>query len=414
MAQKPAYEELEKKIKLLESKISFKQARESIKQSLKKHDIPVYETKETEMAVDVIGQKDAEKQPVEQVLITEHIFRRSIEESIPSGIAGIDLNGYQIYVNNAFCDMLGWSEEELIGKNYPFVYFPSKATDTDALKFELILKGQVPPEGIELIFERKNGLQFYGLVTSSDLTDNKGETIGYLISVADITLQKDAEKALRELSSRLINAQESERKHISQNLHDSIGGKLAGIKYSLEKILSEYGKTSEQLRNSIENVINITINTIEETQRIYKNLHPAILDDLGLCPALRNLCSEFMGVYFHLSIHARFEISGDSSIPESMKILIYRITQEALNNIAKHSKADKAEVILAQNGNMTELTISDNGSGFDLDDVLQNQTDQHRSIGLKSIKERTMLFGGSLEIKSTPGKGTTIQATWDM
>ena len=274
------------------------------------------------------------------------------------------------------------------------------------------MSGNVSSDGIELPFRRKNGDHFWGLVLSSILTDSKGNRRGQLMSVADISAQKRAEKSLRTLSSQLINAQESERKIVSQDLHDSIGGKLTGIKYSLEKIISDLQDVTPSLETSLKDVLSIVQSTIEETQRITKNLHPSILDDLGLFAAIRELCREFREVYSDLQITNNFEMD-ENEIPQSLKILIFRIVQEAFNNIAKHSGADTVKLSLTRGKRMIELAVEDNGKGFDLQKVLQENRHE-RGLGLQTIRERTELFNGSIDIQSKREKGTTIRANWPL
>jgi len=149
---------------------------------------------------------------------------------------------------------------------------------------------------------------------------------------------------------------------------------------------------------------------IDETQRIYRNLHPAILDDLGLNAALRSLCREFMEVYTTITIETHFWVP-EKLIQEPLKILIYRILQEALNNVAKHSQADKVMASLRLVNDEIELVIKDNGQGFELTEV-QTIDYQERGVGLESIKERTVVFGGTLDLQTKPGQGTTIRVTW--
>ncbi len=340
MARKPTYKELEQKVRELEKMVvTYSQAKQSLKKSLEKQDGLTNKTAEPEMAFEVLDQQDAEKQPIEQALIAEHIFRRAIEESIPAGIFGIDLQGRQIYVNRGFCEMVGWNEDELINITYPFVYWPQDKFDEFTVDFQMLAGIINSSDGIELPFVRKNDEQFWGLVNSTVLKGSKGKPIGYLMSVADISAQKRAEDTMRGLSSRLVNRQESERKFAAQELHDGIGGKLTAIKYSIEKIISEFQNKKDSLRASLQNILSIVQDTIDDNQRIYRNLHPAILDDFGLDAALRGLCREFREVYDNISIKTHFEVP-EKMIQDPLKILIYRILQEALNNAAKHSQAE--------------------------------------------------------------------------
>jgi PAS domain S-box-containing protein len=411
MKKKFAHKELEQKVKKLKkTAVTYNQAKKNLKASLKKQEGAVENPSEPEMAVEVLDQKDTEEQPVEQALIVEHIFRRAIEESIPSGISGFDMEGHQIYVNRVFCEMVGWPEKDLIGAKYPFKYWPPDDMENVAANFQLLLNGDAPSDGIELPFRRKNGERFWGLVLTATLTDSKGTKIGQLVSVADISARKRAEKAMRALSSRLINAQEMERKIVSQDLHDSIGGKLTGLKYSLEKIISDLENVPGSFETLLGDVLFIVQSTIEETQRITKHLHPSILDDLGLFAAIRAVCREFKEVYADIRVTTDLEIH-EHEVPGSLKILIFRILQEALNNVAKHSGADTVNLSLKKNKRKIELTIKDNGKGFDLHEVLHADSQEH-GLGLQSMRERTELFGGSIDIRSKAGKGTTICANW--
>ncbi|MEA1947698.1 MAG: PAS domain S-box protein [Thermodesulfobacteriota bacterium] len=413
MASKPTYEELEKKVKKLKKRdVTYNQAKQSVKKSLEKQDGLNKDNSEPEMAVEVIEQEDAKEKAVEQVLIAEHIFRKAIEDSIPAGIAGIDVEGHQIYVNRAFCNMVGWSEAELLKSKYPFAYWPQGVIDSFKDDFRLVISGNVPLEGIELPFRQKNGKQFWGLVNSSDLHDSDGKIIGQLISVADISIQKRVENAMRDLSSKLVDAQESERKLVSQELHDSIGGKLTAIKYSLEKIISEIDQRSSDLGHPLDDLLSIVHDTIEETQRIYRNLHPSILDDLGLKAAMRSLCREFKEIYSWIDIESQIRIQEDQ-VRDSLKILVYRILQEAMNNIAKHSHADKVNISLKQIDKRIALIVEDNGVGFNLNEIQEKESCE-RNFGLDNIKERTELFGGTLTIMSAPKKGTVIRALWQL
>jgi PAS domain S-box-containing protein len=411
LSPKPTYKELEQKVcKLEKMVVTYSQAKRSLKESLKKQDGLSGKTSEPEMAFEMLDQEDPGKQPIEQALIAEHIFRKAIEESIAVGIFGMDLKDRQIYVNRGFCEMVGWNEDELLNFTYPFVYWPQDKLDSFAGDFHRLVDVILSSDGIELPFVKKNGDHFWGLVTGTELNDSHGQPIGYLLSVADISAQKRAEDALRVLSSRLVNRQESERKFVARELHDGIGGKLTAVKYSIEKIIKEIHHKKEPLEASLEDILSIVQDAIDETQRIYRNLHPGILDDLGLDAALRSLCREFMEVYNNISIETHFEVP-EKRIQNPLRILIYRILQEALNNVAKHSHADRVKVSLRLVENKIELVIQDNGKGFDLA-AIQTIDFQKRGAGLESMKERTIIFGGALDIQTAPGRGATIRVSW--
>lgn len=138
---------------------------------------------------------------------SEYALRKTIEESIISGIAAFDLEGRQTYVNNAFCKMVGWSKDELIGAQPPFVYWPSDEMETMREAFQETLHGKIPPGGFELRLQRKNGELFYALIVVSPLKDNQGNVAGWVASVGDITARKKAEESLRKSEMGLTEAQ---------------------------------------------------------------------------------------------------------------------------------------------------------------------------------------------------------------
>jgi PAS domain S-box-containing protein len=222
---------------------------------------------------------------------------------------------------------------------------------------------------------------------------------------------RESEERLRCLSGRLLAAQEEERKRIGAEIHDSIGSSLAAVIFSLEsereKALQNNNKKAIDL---LDRLIPITKRVIDETRRIHSGMRPPVLDDVGLIAAIGWYCREFQKSYPQIHIEQEVD-TEESEIPESLKIVIFRIIQEGLNNIAKHSKAEFVDLVLYRNGDSMELAIEDNGTGFELNAVL-SRNDCSRGLGLTSMRERASLAGGVLTIKSTPVGGTTIRGIW--
>jgi PAS domain S-box-containing protein len=410
MGKKPTYAELEQRVKKLEKlAVTYSQAKASLIETLEKHPDMDEKPADPAMALDVLDQEIADHKPVEQALIAEHILRKTIEKSVPCGIVAVDLRGRQTYVNPFFCSMVGWHEEDLAGSKFPFVYLSEENIDDFQQYFQKTPKDCVFTESAEFLFLRKNERPFWGLVQFAPLHDSEGQRIGMLMSVVDISMQKQAEEKLRRLSSRLIDAQETERKHISAEIHDSIGGKLTGIKYSLEKAIHDVHHGRAVLEKPLHDTLNIVQDVIEEAQRIIKSLHPSILEDLGILSAIKSYCREFQRIYSGISIRINF-IIDENQIPESLKILIYRVMQEALNNIAKHSGAEKAAITLKRRSDRLILEVSDNGQGFEPEAILTSEGST--GLGIVSMSERTELFGGVLDIETGTGKGTLVRASW--
>jgi PAS domain S-box-containing protein len=221
---------------------------------------------------------------------------------------------------------------------------------------------------------------------------------------------EEANKALRNLSTRLLSAQEEERKRVAGELHDTIGACLSGIKFKVESSLQQMGKTQNHMTESLKTIIPVIQEGIEDCRRMQQDLRPSMLDDLGLLPTLSWFCRRYQTIYTGIKVELEQTLE-EREIPNSLKIVIYRVTQEGMNNIAKHSKADLVRLFLRKMDGRIELILEDNGQGFDLKKVLASESTR-RGLGLTSMRERIELSGGSFAIESAEGKGTTIRATW--
>ena len=214
---------------------------------------------------------------------------------------------------------------------------------------------------------------------------------------------------LKQLSRKILESQESERKILAREIHDSISGDLAAIKICLEEKLHRKKENLPEDTVSLEKMISIINNTIQETRRISARLRPSMLDDLGLVSTINWFCRNFRQYYPQIHIKQRFEIEEDD-VPERLKVVIYRILQEALQNIAKHSDADEVRIRLKRSGNELALSVEENGGGLDFDRI-GIKTDPMSGYGLANMRDRAETCGGRLEIASMPGAGTAIRLT---
>ena len=220
-----------------------------------------------------------------------------------------------------------------------------------------------------------------------------------------------SEKELRLLSSQLLTAQEDERGRIARELHDSISQSLSAIKFKIEEV---FGHAEQEIAATPSDACSILVpmvqTTIEEVRRIYMDLRPSVLDDLGLIATISWFSREFQEIYPGISIDREISIE-EKEVPRPLKIVIYRILQEAMNNVAKHSEADRVHLSLTKTDSTIEVAIKDNGIGFDLEKALSTK-DSERGFGLGSMRERIELSGGSLSIETSKGAGTVVRATW--
>jgi signal transduction histidine kinase len=219
-----------------------------------------------------------------------------------------------------------------------------------------------------------------------------------------------ANETLRNLSSRLLSAQEEERKRIAGEIHDSLGSCLSGIKFKVEKTLKGIEETPDATTESLNAVIPVIQEGIEECRRMQQDLRPSLLDDLGLLATLSWFCRRYQTIYTGIEVELEQTVE-EADIPNALKIVIFRVTQEGMNNIAKHSKADLVNLRLSKMNGRIELVLEDNGQGFDLKKVLGSESTK-KGLGLTSMRERTELSGGSFAIESSAGKGTIICVSW--
>jgi signal transduction histidine kinase len=230
-------------------------------------------------------------------------------------------------------------------------------------------------------------------------------SIRYTIANARTTIE------LQNLSRRILSAHEDERKRIARELHDSIGSSLTAIKIGLESKLEAMRKGRAAVGGiRLEDVIRLVQDTIKETRRMQQALRPPIIDDLGIVVALRSLCRDFVKFCPDIDVQHSFDIQ-EEEIPETLKIVIYRVCQEAFNNIVKHSSATSACMILRKSEGRIELSIEDNGQGFDPQKVLEGR-DFREEMGLAGMKERSEISGGSFSLRSSKSKGTVILVSW--
>ena len=319
------------------------------------------------------------------------------------------------FANEKFADIYGYSKDELYGMDSLNLVHPDDRPLIKKLR-EKRLRGENVPAEYESSGLKKNGDIIWVMRSFCQITYKGRPAISGI--VADISNRRRAEEALRKsdkelrvLSNQLLSAEEKERKRIARELHDSIGQALSAIKFSVENALLQLRAVANPIDlGSLEAVIPLTRKTIEEVRRIVKDLRPSILDDLGILATIGWFCREFQNVYAAVRIETTIDVE-EKEVPLYLKTTIYRIMQEALNNVAKHSKANFVRLQLQKTESHLNLSIHDNGRGFNLDRAMALKT-SHRGFGLASLRERAELSGASFEINSATESGTMIKVVW--
>jgi PAS domain S-box-containing protein len=345
-------------------------------------------------------------------------------DAVPDLIMIIDKEHRILRANRATGERLGVRLDELVGLNCYKAFHGTEEPPAFCPHRQLLANGF---EHTAEVHEDRLGGDF--LVSVSPLRDPDGTITGSVHVARDITERKQAEEALKSahdglerrvrerttelgrVSAQLLSAQEDERKRIARELHDSVGQSLAAMKFKLESTLDQIsqGQTDTGIE-SLEALIPLLQQLSEEVRRIHTDLRPSLLDDLGIVLTLSWFCREFESLYSDIHIEKMISIE-EKQIPDRFKIVIFRVLQEALHNVAKHSKAKHVRVFLGSTDGHIELLVRDEGQGFDVEE-LRSEKGFSAGFGLISMKERTELSGGAFSVESSRGKGTAVRASW--
>ena len=365
-------------------------------------------TVELEGAVAKLENEIAERKSVQTKLHQlSWVFRDAADPIIIE-----DLSGTIIEINREAERSYGWSRDELIGKSIKNLLLPDRYQFAWELRQQCLNGHEVRNwEGYRV---DKYGRVFPTLVTAFPLMDENGRIEFVTTITKDISIIKnlelelrDSQRRLKEFSRKSIEALEADRKAVSRELHDSIGGNLAAIKFALESIVKKIAEKQDAATTSLEKTISHLAETIKECKRISANLRPEIIDDRGLLPTIDWHIRQFSQHYNQIKIIQQLDVD-EREVPELLKIVIYRVIQEALNNAAMHSKADTIYIRLKKSGNYFEAEVEDNGRGFDFKEV-SNCSDRSSGFGLKSMRERVEIIGGSFSVHSLMGAGTRVR-----
>jgi PAS domain S-box-containing protein len=404
---------------------------------------------------------DLTQQKRQETILAEEQLSRAIFEQVEAVILVVDPQGRILRASHEahrICrgNLLLRQFDEVLrlaifdttgGKSGPAAYKPFPTSS--------ILQGKVF-HGLEVSFSPPEGREpLKMLLNAGPLRDSQGEVMGAVVALTDITERKRVEEALkaahdeleqrvkdrtaklrlavaqlqeevanrlqteeslkesearlRHLSSRLLDAQERERKRLAAELHDELGHALLTIKLALRAL--ERGLTPEQkkLAEDIEALQPFIDGVLDNVRRLYFDLSPGNLEDLGLTGALRQMLDVFAKHHKDIRWQIRLE-NLDLEFPPLTQTVIYRIVQEILTNIAKHAKSSRVSVRVKRNPTAALFTVEDNGRGFDAAQAL-SVGNPNKGLGLAAMEERVRMQGGTLEIISRENQGTRIAFT---
>jgi PAS domain S-box-containing protein len=336
-----------------------------------------------------------------------------LQETMKAAMDGIiiaDAGQRVILFNPAAERMFGYSVVEAIGMRLDS-FLPERYRAGHRAHVEKFGAGsegaRVMAVSREVTGLRADGSEFPIEATVSCVTLN-GETL-YTVILRDITERRRADEKLlqsnqqlRELSATLQNVREKERTRISRELHDELGQQLTGLKLELSWLGNQLAEKSDKLAAKVENMKQQIETTIKSVRRISTDLRPALLDDLGLCPAIEWLATDFAarsGLAVDLDLNEEFCTQDDT-----LATALFRITQECLTNVARHAEATQVRISLRREGDRLALVVSDNGKG-----IPEGAAGKSGGHGLIGMRERAIMIGAEASFISSPGGGTTVR-----
>ncbi|MCJ8499011.1 PAS domain-containing sensor histidine kinase [Desulfatitalea alkaliphila] len=411
----------------------------SLKQSVKNAEshLRALQNEEVDAVVGRKGLSLLRLREVEEQLRVSEARYRGIVESQREMIGRWTPHRNLTFVNDAYCRFFNRTRDQVIGRH---VFDEVVAEDLPRMEAAFSgLNKKAPYVDIEYRVRAAGGIR-WTYWTHQALFDADGrltevQSIGRDISqhkhlenqlrnnharlearvrqrTAELQRQKMASEALNDKIRRLIRktfeAMENERRLIAKELHDGIGASLAAIKFSIEQRLVEMDDLPPSASLSFEHILSYLVDTIKETKRISRGLRPTTLDDLGLLTTIRNHTHQLRKIHPHIHFAEDFGIE-ETDIPEHLKIVIYRVLQEALNNATRHSGGDTIQIILEESkDDCLLLTVRDNGRGFDMHaHSLVNE--ENWGCGLQNMRDRTEICGGKFDIESLLHKGTLVR-----
>jgi len=335
---------------------------------------------------------------------------RALLETAAEAIVATNQEGRIVLVNAAAEKMFGYCRQKLIGQSVD-QFVPERLRQRHAThRASWFAQPRNRPMGgdLELTGLRKDGTEFPIEVSLSYLHNRQG-MLGVSF-ISDITERRKNQETLlqyqgqlRRLTASLLSAQETENRELARELHDVFSQELAALSMELSTLLGcggVAGPLSEHLAHMERKIGNLA----DEMHRASRQLHPGIIEELGLPAALRELCDDFSQ---KSGIPVRFiSESPPASLPEDISLCLYRIAQGSLRNVGKHSRATEVSVRLAGGPYSVILRVEDTGDGFDLDEGRKSG-----GLGLISMEERARLVNGELTIRSQPRGGTTVQVS---
>ncbi len=332
----------------------------------------------------------------------------SILDAIPQAVMVLHQRRIK-FSNNAVQTIFGWHQEDLIGKSIKVIYRNDEEANIIAERLYLALEKN-RTFMTEYPCCRKDGREILCVMRASRV-GNKLRDRDIVVTYEDITEQKEAEKELkksrrdlRNLSAHLQSVREEESSRIAREIHDELGQALTALQMDLSWLQNRIPKEEELFRDKTARMSQLLDSTVESVHRIMRELRPSVLDDLGLSAAIEWQINDFQersGIQSEVLL-----CCSEADIDKELATTVFRIFQEALTNIARHSKATRFFVSLTEDVGGLCLEVKDNGVG-----ITQEQVNNQQSFGILGMRERAHLWGGSIGVVQVHPQGTKVTLT---
>jgi len=349
----------------------------------------------------------AERLSTKQKLDTSEERFRAIFESTTLGIKVLDLDGNILQTNTALQEMLGFAEVELLGRHFSDFLFRADLPQALNLIQELRVTGATQYLFEHRIVLKDESVLWVKTTFSPVKKSNNNGKLAYIVGIVEnINEQKHTEQEMKELRDRLQVSIEKERLKLAQELHDNPMQALHSVMYGLEELRST---TDRQLAAKLEKITSNVQSVLDGLRTTTKELRPPTIFDFGLENAIRSYTEDFLEK--HPDLDVSLSLAQDRQLlPEEMRLALFRIYQQAMMNVVRHSEATEVKVRFAFDVEKIYLEISDNGKGFEVpSNWVEFVREDH--FGLAGAAERASSLGGSLEVKSSPGNATTVKVS---
>ncbi len=351
-----------------------------------------------------------ERQRTEDALRVSQQRHRMATAAGSVGVWDWDLRSGRVYTDTVIKSLLGLEDNEITDtfNGWAARVHPEDADQARDLAQEHI-EGKTPTfESEHRVFHKDGSIRWF-LARGVVVERVAGTATRMIGTTTDITERKRTEEALRtsslqvrELAGRLITAQEEERRRIARDLHDDLNQKVAALSIGISNVRRQIPNPAGEVGKHLKQLHAITSELANDIRELSHEIHPATLEHAGLVPALTSFAAE---------IHRLEEVTVELSLPDTqddiphdVAICVYRVAQESIRNVVRHSGAKRAQIVLSVSAGAITLLVNDEGRGFDV-----TRMHQKRGLGLISIEERVRLLNGRLDVSSIPGHGTAVR-----